>query len=323
MADKIKDEAISTPQTNAGPRYPYAAVIWQGANHRMVFDDTPQNAEDTSGGTAKYDTQPGGGVMHISGKDGSRVELSSVSGRYSVMATGQVHQSGGKGYTQHFEGTTDERAGGDHRGQVKKESMNLTGDTGGASKGEQDISTSKGTATKGSEKDMHGIGVGDGASSHDGNSFSQQRGDRVEMVKGTNVRVTEGEDAKFVISGNGSDVYQKSFKIHVGEKFKHEVLDKYDTKASSDLVIESETKITFKVGGSTIVMTPDGIHIKSDTVKIGGGGTLYLKASTVKMGGGATVQVVSGSNLATPPWVSGGSAPDDPDAGEGANVGKD
>jgi hypothetical protein len=323
MADKIKDEAIANPQTNSGPRYPYAAVIWQGANHRMVFDDTPQNAEDTSGGTTQYNTDAGGGVMHISGKDGSRVELSSVSGRYSVMATGQVHQSGGKGYTQHFEGSTDERANGDHRGQLKKEAMSLTGDSGGASKGEQDISTSKGTSTKGTEKDMHNIGSGDGASSHDGNSFSQQRGDRVEMVKGTNVRVTEGEDAKFVIGGNGSDVYQKSFKIHVGEKFKHEVLDKYDTKASSDLVIESETKITLIVGGSSIVIDTDGIHIKADTVKIGGGGTVMVKGSDVKIGGGSTVEVVSSVNLATPPWISGGSPPDDPDAGTGANVGKD
>lgn len=323
MANKKKDEAIGTPQSNAGPRYPFATVLWQGTNHKMVFDDTPPNASDTSGGGKQYNTDPGGGVMHIAGKDGSHIELASVSGRFSVRSTGQYHQSAGKGMTSTVEDHSDSRTGGGERSQVKDERATTTGGGTFTAGGAQDISVNKDTKTEGTTKDKHSITKGDSVGSADGNSFSQSRGDQVQMHKGQSIRVTDGEDGHYVINGNGSSVYENSYKIYAGKKFKHEVKDKYDTKASSDLVIESETKITFKVGGSTIVMTPDGIHIKADTVKIGGGGTVMVKGSTVKIGGGATVQVVSGSNLVNPDWVSGGSRPDDPDAGQGANVGRD
>lgn len=290
----------------------------------MVFDDTPQNAQDTSGGGKSYDTEAGGGVMRITGKDGSHMEFSAVSGRYSVRSTGQYHMAAGKGSTESVEGNKDDRVGGGSRHQVKDDGVSTTGGTSAASAGDQSISTSGKTRTKGTPKDQHNAVEGDTVGSSSGNSFGQSRGDSVNMTKGNSINAHEGEWGHYVISGNGSSVFEKSYKIHTGEKFKQETKGKHDVKATGDLVIESESKITFKVGGSTIVMEDGAIHIKSDAIHIEAGDTLHLKGATsVKIGGGGKIEAVSGTNLATPPWVSGGGPPEGAEEGEGANVGRD
>ncbi len=285
----------------------------------MVFDDTPPNGADTSGGGKSYDTQAGGGVMRITGKDGSHMEFSAVSGRYSVRSTGQYHMAAGKGSSESVEGNKDDRVGGGSRHQVKDDGVSTTGGTTAASAGEQSIATSGKTRTKGTPKDEHSAVEGDSVGSSSGNSFGQARGDSVTMTKGNTIHAHEGEHGLYVIDGNGSSVYQKSYKIHTGEKFKQETIGKHDVKADGDLVIESVTKITFKVGSSTIVMTPSAIHIKSDEVRVGGGQKLDLKAENIKMGDGI-VQAV-GTLLGT--WSGSGAPPAEPDAGEGANVGRD
>lgn len=323
MIDRKKDTAIANPETDSGPRYPYGVVIWQGRNHRIVLDETPPNAQDTSGGTAQYNTQPGGGVFQISGKDGSVIEMAADSGRMTVRGTGQVHTVAGKGLSETVEGNKDARSEGGNRTQTKGDTVDTN--AGGQYKagGGQNISVSRETRTEGSKSgDKHSVIKGDHVSSSDGNGFSQSRGDAVSMHKGQNIQVTEGEWGNYVISGNGSSVFQKSYKMHVDERYKADVHKTYDVKATGVMTIESEAAIRFKVGDSSITIYPDHIHIKSAEIKIGAGGELHLKGDIVKIGGGASVHVKSGSNKRYPEWVGDPLEPTAPDGTEGANVGR-
>lgn len=66
----------------------------------------------------------------------------------------------------------------------------------------------------------------------------------------------------------------------------------------SHIQIVSPRTITLIVGGSSIKMTPEAIHIKAQTVKIGGGAEVHVK---------------SGVNKVDPPWISGAQEPEGPD----------
>jgi hypothetical protein len=287
----------------------------------MSFDETPPNAQDTSG-KGGYNTEPGGGVFQVSGRTGL-IEMGE-SGRGIWRVSGQMHTSAGKGMTRTNNGTSDKY---DKEGTREQSGADKTSTVGGGQykgTGGQSISGNDKSTFTYSEKNQDSAAKGSSTTMASGDSGASTRGDKVSMHKGQNIQVTDGEWGNYVISGNGSSVFQKSYKMHVDERYKADVHKTYDVKATDVMTIESEAAIRFKVGDSSITIYPDHIHIKSSEIKIGADGELHLKGGdTVKIGGGGKVEAVSGSNLATPPWVSGGSAPSDPDGmSEGANVGR-
>lgn len=322
-----KDTAIANPETNSGPRYPYAVVIWQGKNHRIVLDETPSNAQDTTGGGTQYNTKPGGGVFQISGKDGSVIELAADSGRVSIRGTGQSHFTHGKGKTETTEGHADTRVDKGNRKQTGSDNIETNaGDQHRAGAGIQTNVNKKNTNnfTKG---DTYSSAEGSTVGSASGSGYSQTRGDQVKMHKGENVDVVEGEDYKMVNSGNSSAVFQKSYKTwtdehhysRVGQKFKQHVLGSYDMKTTDVIVFESETKIVLKVGDSTIVMNPDSIEIKSSTTKVHADDTLHLYGGTTVKLGPTKIEAGAPTRLGEP-WVGSPPPPDPAEGAEGADV---
>lgn len=95
---------------------------------------------------------------------------------------------------------------------------------------------------------------GDQITEHTGGQFTSIDGDRVDGIKGNKITmIGEGDYGINVQSGN------MDIQIDSGKK---------RIKAGNDILIESDTKITFKVGGSTIVIEPSKITIVSDRVDI-------------------------------------------------------
>lgn len=320
-----KDTAIANPETNLGPRYPYVWVFGQGRSGRIAMDDTPPNAKDTSGGSVQYGTKPGGGVIQIAGKDGSVIEMATDSGRVTVRGTGQLHVVAGKGKSETVEGNKDARSEGGNRTQAKGDSVKTTGGEKAEGTGGQVISGSAKTQTAITPKDAHNVIEGDTVTMSSGNGFGSTRGDAVSMHKGTMLQVNEGEYGQHVIAGNASAVFQKSYKTHtddhhysrVGQKFKQHVLGSYDMKTEDVIVIESSTKIVFKVGDSTITLQEGGIDIKSPLTKVTSEGDLHLYAgSSVKQGPNKCE--ATGTLLGT--WVGSGSPPEEAEGAEGADV---
>ena len=90
-----------------------------------------------------------------------------------------------------------------------------------------------------------------------GDSISNYAGDTHENYEGDHIRSVNGNKYTMVKEGD--------YGVHVQDKNIDFQADsgKARIKTGSDILIESDTKITLKVGGSTIVITPSNITIKS------------------------------------------------------------
>ena len=87
--------------------------------------------------------------------------------------------------------------------------------------------------------------------------------------------------------------------VHVQDKnidFKADS-GKAQIKTAKDITIESDTKITLKVGGSTIVITPTDITITA-------AGKVNIKASDDVITKGATTKIQGGGAAAPPTTFS-------------------
>lgn len=84
-------------------------------------------------------------------------------------------------------------------------------------------------------------------------------------------------------------------------------------QAKQSIGYVADENISQHAKGSFYVQADADVEIKGGMVKMGGGNEVDIQASDVKIGGGGMVEVVSGTNLVNPPWVSGGSPPSEPD----------
>jgi hypothetical protein len=114
-------------------------------------------------------------------------------------------------------------------------------------------SKNKATFTMGaSESKVYESSKGDIVSEHTGNEHKSYEGDKVTSVKGNNINmIKEGDYSLHVQSGN--------YDVQVETKGR--------IKTVSDLLIQSDTKITMKVGSSEIIIENGQITIKSGAVK--------------------------------------------------------
>lgn len=104
-----------------------------------------------------------------------------------------------------------------------------------------------------SESKVYNSSAGDSINEHEGNYHEAFRKNLVTSVTRNNIlMVNEGDYAVHVQSGN--------YDTHVRERVR--------LYADNDILIESATKITLKVGDSTIVIDPSNIAINSDRVDI-------------------------------------------------------
>lgn len=105
----------------------------------------------------------------------------------------------------------------------------------------------------GSESKTYNTSEGDVVQEHSGNYHEAFEKDRVTSVaKNSILMVKDGDHAIHVQSGN--------FDTHIAQKGR--------IYADSDILIESKSKITLKVGQSVIIITPDNISIIADRVDL-------------------------------------------------------
>lgn len=117
-----------------------------------------------------------------------------------------------------------------------------------------------------------------------GDSISNYAGDTHENFEGDHIRSVNGNKYTMVKEGD--------FGVHVQDKNLDFQADsgKARIKTGSDITIESDTKITLKVGGSSIVLTPSGITINtSGKIDITSSGDITTKGSSTKVQGGGPV----------------------------------
>lgn len=143
-----------------------------------------------------------------------------------------------------------------------------------------------------------------------GGSHTEVKGNHSTAVDGDH-KTMVGKDVVTAVKGDMVTGVKGKTKYRMGDGIEIKGDQKIDTKidaaanlafgdiltitAEKDIVIESKTQITLKVGGSHIILKDGVIHIKSGDVRIGGG---------------SKVEVVSDLNLVTPPWTPGGQPPE-------------
>lgn len=114
-----------------------------------------------------------------------------------------------------------------------------------------------------------------------GDSISNYAGDTHENFEGDHIRSVNGN--KYTMVKNGD------YGVHVQDKnidFKSDG-GKAQIKTGSDIIIESDSKITLKVGSSSIVITPKGITINSTgDININSDKDVKTKGATTKIQGG-------------------------------------
>lgn len=222
-----------------------------------------------SGHEIHYDDTPGKERIRISHKSGTYQETTH-DGKQVNMVVGNRVDYNKQGLTVTVDKNMDQKVGGSTRTSIH-----------GGSHTEV-----KGTMSTAVDKDVKSMIGGD--------SVSAVKGDMVTGVKGkTTMRLGGGievkGDAKIEskVDAEANLSFGKSLRIYSKEKM----------SILSDDAIEiiSPVSITLQVGSSHIIITPDAIHIKSDDVRIGGGGEVNVK---------------SGTNKVDPPWVPGASPPE-------------
>lgn len=232
---------------------------------------------DECGHERHWDSTPGKERIRESHKSGTYREISH-DGKLVTVAVGNQIDYAKEGKTTTVDKNHDEKIGGASR-------VSITGS-------------------------QHKEIKGDQTSAVDGDSKIMVGKDMVSAVKGD---MTTGVKGKTTLKMGDNMKLKMDKEVHtIADKVAlHEYGAEVTTTAESDMIIKSKTSITIQVGGSRIVIKPDHISIVADTIYVDAEGILNLKGQNVKIGGGSEVNAQSGSNKATPPWVSGGVAPDE------------
>ncbi len=216
-----------------------------------------------SGHEIHYDDTPGRERIRMSHKAGTYEEIG-PDGKLVNMVVGSKSEYIKQGLTQTIDKNVDVKIGGASRTSV-------TGSSHSEIKG--DVTAAVG----GDQKTMIG-----------GDSVSAVKGDSVHGVTGKMLMKVGGG---LQLKGDGTNDTKIDGKTVI------EFGDLLSISAKRDILFESDTSITLKVGSNKIVITPDHISI------VGKGGDVYLYSESGIIHSFATI------NKVTPPWVNGASPP--------------
>lgn len=105
---------------------------------------------------------------------------------------------------------------------------------------------------------------------------------------------TIGNEQTYTIGGNVDWTIDGKETRSIAGKRTTEVTGTEDLKAMSDVTIESATKITLKVGASTIEMTPAGITIQSIEIKVSASAMLKTTGTMAEHAGSGMMTIKGG-----------------------------
>lgn len=177
------------------------------------------------------------------GPDGAEVSVT-VGKQHSYNADGTSQTTDGHSDSKTSGTKRDATAGGHH-----SETAGNKYEGGGGTK----IESTKDSQINHSDGDGFQVTEGNLITDHTGSVNHNYTGDLVEQVTGHKVNMINGEYGVHISSGN-YDMQLDDGKARL--------------RASNDILIESDTKITLKVGESTITITSSNITIKSARVDI-------------------------------------------------------
>lgn len=198
------------------------------------------------------------------------------------------------GHSSQVDGHKDSNHESTQRNNTAGDSGKETGGTKYDGSGEQTIIGSGLDYIRRLAKGAQNITLTDNASPG-GDSISNYAGDTHENFEGDHIRSVNGNKYTMVKNGDyGAHVQDKNIDFQADS-------GKARIKTGSDILIESDSKITLKVGGSTIVITPNDITITSSGgVNIKASQDINVNTSKDIITKGSSTQIQGGGVLAPP-----------------------
>ncbi|CAB4162783.1 hypothetical protein UFOVP787_114 [uncultured Caudovirales phage] len=176
---------------------------------------------------------------------------------YKGVTTKLSHQT----HSYATEGKSEQVDSHNDRSGEATDNKNVAGDT---------ASASGKTSMEGSQKKVSANKEGSFSSTTEGNSNEFVKGDKLQNREGSEYNSIEGDEIKSV-GGNKIQIIQNGeFQTHVqdGNMDTRVESGKYKTYSSDEMILESATKITLKVGSSTIVIDTNSITITSSRIDL-------------------------------------------------------
>ena len=240
-------------QDETNNKLPKPAPMNIKAEYPYVYEEQTANGKKYT----RYDNpeKPGESFESTFNHDGS-YETKQFSENFKGLTTSLSHEnrsyvSGGS--SSHIDGNEDKSVESTSNENVKGDKSLGVGKT-MMSGAERSIGgTNEGSFHNDANGNTYRTSSGDMISDHTGSKYSSIEGDKVSSIKGNKVEIiSEGEHSLHVQSGN-MDTRVESGKCQI--------------YSGDDMKIESATKITLKVGSSTIVIQDGEITIKSGSIK--------------------------------------------------------
>ena len=111
---------------------------------------------------------------------------------------------------------------------------------------------------------------GDVVTEHTGSQFSSLEGDRVSTIKGNEVTIVSDGEYQLHVQGGNMDTRVEGGKLQIysGDAMTINTASTALYRSISDMTITSDTKITLKVGGSSIVIDSGSIKMVADRIDL-------------------------------------------------------
>ena len=177
------------------------------------------------------------------GPDGAKVEV----------VVGKTHGYHGDGHSQTIDGFADQKVSGSMRSNSDGGRSSETGGDNYSGGGGHQVSGSGDSQVTHSSGDVFATTEGSHTTQHDGDVHHSMNGDMVSQITGNKHEIITGE---WGLNNQGGNM---DVQVDLG---------KVRLFAGNDILIESTTTITLKVGSSIINITPSGIVIKASKVDI-------------------------------------------------------
>lgn len=221
---------------NANTKHPKIEVKGKYPNIWVdTFPDGHQTIRSLQPGHESFFSVEPAGNYTGHGPDGQKVSVT----------MDKEHEYGADGKSSTLDGHSDSKVAGTSRTNVDKSSSSETGGNKYEGSGGLHISGSRNSKMDASTGgDHYQTTAGNITTDHDGDKHQNVTGDVVEQIHGNKVSIVGGDTA---INNQGGSV---DYKLDKG---------KFRLKAANEIVIDSDTKITFRVGGNSIVMDSSGV----------------------------------------------------------------
>lgn len=232
----MTDNNAKHPDSTLKVEYPYNQAMVTRGGHEFHINDTPGNES-----------------LRWSHTTGSYIEIDKT-GRMVQAVVDKTFQYHADGVSTTSDGHSDSKVSGSSRQNTDGSKSSETGAAQYSGGGGPVVSGSQDSAMHSSAGGDHfQTTSGDVTTSHDGSIHHDYNGDYITHVTGHRADIHQGDWA-ISSQGGGIDIQIDDGKFRLFD--------------SSDILIESVTNITLKVGKSRIIITPTGINIIASAVNI-------------------------------------------------------